>query len=186
MRTAAALRGARDARAAATRLRGCGPPARAPPALCVARQHTPLPPWAPEVPAWQGSGRRVLRGSAVGSRGRGPLGLGEARAGGAPRVTLVDRGSSDRRRPGRLAKKAGSVRRLARPDLRPLPSLRGRGPPVGVPWPPLRQRGGAGARRVIGPAVGVAGGARGAGRRMGSLFASGIVCPVGVLAPGTA
>lgn len=45
----------------------------------------------------------------MGSRGRGPLGLGEARAGGTPRVTLVDRGSSDRRRPAWLRRQGASA-----------------------------------------------------------------------------
>lgn len=73
-----------------------------------------------------------------------------------------------------LAAEGGGVCGPAGLALRLLPALRGRGPPVGVPWPPPRQRGGARAWSVIGPARGAGWGKRGGG--LDRPFTSGIVC----------
>lgn len=96
------------------------------------RPHTPppQPPWAPEVPGPAGLEPEALRGAAAGSRGRGLLRFGEAGAGGCPT------GRVGRRFPvgegmevAGPAEEEGGVRFPARPALRPLPALRGRGRP---------------------------------------------------------
>lgn len=118
-------------------------------------------------------------GVGCGLQGWGPLGFGEARAGGAPRGTLTadPRTGKGRRLPAWLRREGASA-------AAPVPTCRVVGPPVGVPWPPLRQRGGAGAWSVIGPARGGGWGGRQADGQ--PLCKWDCVCPVGVLAPGTA
>lgn len=90
----------------------------------------------------------------MGSWGR-EAAFGEARAEGAPRVDLTaDPRAGKGRRQLAWLRREGAFAAPPIPTCAPYIPCGVAGPPVGVPWPPPRQRGGEGIWSVIGPAGG--------------------------------
>eukprot|EP00069_Balaena_mysticetus_P008728 bmy_01122T0 len=142
------------------------------------------PPWAPEVPYPPALRWRPRGGRPRASGGGGAAPSGEARSGGAPRVALAagPRAGSGRRWPAWRGGRGRLRPRPSRPALSP--RLARSRAARGCALPPPRQRGGARAWSVIGPA-------RGGGRERGEADGQALckwdgVRPVGVLVPGTA